>query len=86
MSGFTLQFQDGDFKLGDGNIQDINQIMFMGPGNWKQYPTTGLDMDYYLNSPLKLKVRRDVINQINDVGTEYKDVQILDTGEVKISV
>ncbi len=44
----NLATADGDFVFGDPTLQNQNLLLSSAPGEWKENPTIGIDVESYL--------------------------------------
>ncbi|MCT4647560.1 MAG: hypothetical protein N4A74_21410 [Carboxylicivirga sp.] len=44
----NLATADGDFVFGDPTLQNQELLLSSTPGQWKAYPTIGIDVESYL--------------------------------------
>ena len=45
-----LIIKNGDFLVGDSDVQHVNDIIEASPGYYKQFPILGVGIDSYMNS------------------------------------
>ena len=45
---YDLQIANGDFVKGDSTLQNQNALMYSAPGEYKQFPTSGIGAVKYL--------------------------------------
>ncbi len=48
-----ILIKNGDFVIGNGDTQNIHDIIHDAPGEWHQWPNVGVNIFYYLNSPIE---------------------------------
>lgn len=46
---------NGDFVLAESDAQHIEDTLRAFPGTWKQYPTEGVGLGAYQNSPMEIQ-------------------------------
>ena len=44
-----LKFHNGDFVVEESILQESELILSSAPGQWKQFPAIGVDLESYLN-------------------------------------
>lgn len=68
--------ENGDFKVGPADEQNIMLLLNTYPGNWKQFPTAGVGLrDYLLSSGKANELRRKINVQLPADG--YKGDQVI---------
>lgn len=72
-----LAIEDGDFVVDESDTQHIEDILFAAPGEFKQTPILGFDINRFKNAPRSTmnKFKRDLKVQLEDVDI-YKNVNI----------
>jgi hypothetical protein len=65
---FDLLVEDGDFVMGNDEAQRAALIIATYPGNWKQFPLTGVGEARLLNGPMNGLLRRDITMQLQADG------------------
>ena len=62
MARFDIKLKDnepvaynGDFVLGESDAQHIEDTIRAFPGTWKQFPTDGVGLGAYQNSPMEIQ-------------------------------
>ncbi|SDE76110.1 hypothetical protein [Riemerella columbipharyngis] len=72
-----LEFINGDFAVGNSDIQHIDHIIIAQKGEYKQTPQMGLGVINYLKSNTdKSKFQRDVRIQLNYDGYENPNIDL----------
>ena len=67
---FDLLIENGDFVLGHDEAQRAALIIATYPGNWKQWPLTGVGQARLLNGPIDGQLRRDITMQLQADGLQ----------------
>jgi len=77
---------DGDFVVGNSDEQNIELLLVATPGQFKQYPSLGIGLQYELkkqdNNAASIK-RRAQVNLTAD-GYKLKDISLDKTGNFNI--
>lgn len=71
-----LAVANGDFVLGDSNLQNVLLILSIPPGSWKQFPLTGVGESKFINAPLDGKIKREIQLQLQSDGYRLNSVSI----------
>jgi len=58
-----LQIVNGDFVIGDASLQNQKLLLFAAPGNYKQYPTVGVDIMDFLKDDNQADMIRTIEQQ-----------------------
>ena len=77
-----------DFILTDDVQQDIELILMSMPGQWYQYPTLGVGLEKWSNSPEdRLKLNRKIREQLEFAGIFDAKIKIeYDNDKLKVYV
>lgn len=74
-----LKIQNGDFVVGNSDIQDAILIVNAFTGDWKNSPTTGVGLGNYLGSSgQKSIIRQSIIQQLQREGFINIEVTVTD--------
>lgn len=74
-----LLIENGDFVVGDSDIQHIDHIITAQPGEYKETPQLGFGVINYLKSnATKTKFKRDLRVQLNFDGYENPNIDLED--------
>lgn len=74
-----LLIENGDFVVGDSDIQHIDHIITAQPGEYKETPQIGLGVINYLKSnTTKTKFKRDLRVQLNFDGYDNPNIDLED--------
>ncbi|MFS2189809.1 hypothetical protein ACCC92_24245 [Mucilaginibacter sp. Mucisp84] len=73
-----LRIENGDFVLGDSDLQHQKLLLFAEKGAYKQYPTTGVGIMSFLNDDSEADMLREIRLQFAQDGMQvdrlaYKD-------------
>lgn len=72
-----LLIENGDFVMGDSDIQHIDHIITAQPGEYKETPQLGFGVINYLKSnTTKTKFKRDLRVQLNFDGYESPNIDL----------
>ena len=89
----TIRFENGDLKLGDAPEQHLGGIINAAKGNWRRYPTLGVDIQTKIDSPqdirsleqeIRLELEKDgyVLSGV-DVITEDNEIVEINISEAE---
>lgn len=83
-----LVILDNDFVIGESAFQEVQFIVQSGPGEWRQFATTGVMADTYLNSPDPERdgLLNDIQRQLKADGVTPKTLYIDDEGAIKVEL
>ena len=63
------KWTNGDFTVGESDMQHIKDIVFSGPNAWKQYPLCGVNINAYLSSSgTQNLLRKTIFDQLTTDG------------------
>lgn len=73
-----IQFdENGELVIGDSEQQDVELILATRPGDWKEHPTTGVNIHQYIKSrEAQATVAREVILQLKEDGFKVSKVEV----------
>ena len=60
-----LVFVNGDFKLDYSDEQNMASVIRANKGEFKQFPTIGVGIDYFLNSAKDIATQHDLEREID---------------------
>ncbi len=80
LEGDDLVIEDGDFKLGQSDLQHVYHILLNPPGAFKQFPLAGVGKPRFINGPLDGQLRREVQLQLEADGYRLKLVAVTPQG------
>jgi hypothetical protein len=69
-----LQIADGDFVIGDATLQNQKMLLFAAPGNYKQYPTVGVDIMDFLKDDNQADMLRTITQQFTMDGMNVQSL------------
>lgn len=78
-----LQIVNGDFVTGDATLQNQKLLLFAAPGNYKQYPTVGVDIFNYLKDDEQADMMRSIRQQFSQDGMNVQALSY-ENGQLKI--
>lgn len=70
-----LLFSDGDFVVEESDQQHIDDILVSGKGNWREWPTIGVEISRYLNSTGQITNRVGLLRKMR-LNLEFDNFQI----------
>lgn len=82
-------FKDGDVVIGNASEQHINAIIATAKGNWRKYPTLGVDLHKKIDSPTDIReIEQDAKLGLELDGYVLKELEVTTNNidEVNISV
>lgn len=86
-----LLIENGDFKIGFAEDQNISLILLSEKGSWRQSPLTGVGLAKYLNAPfaprdlddlkqaIKIQLQLDGYNDIQINIPSFEEIEIAAT-------
>lgn len=63
-----LLFENGDFAVGDSDVQHVEDILYAAPGHWKQHPLVGADVRQSINGTVTDELKRRIRLQLEADG------------------
>jgi len=63
-----IAIANGDLVLGDARVQQQQVLLLSKKGDFKQYPTTGIGIQQYINDDEPAKMVSDVVSQFTADG------------------
>lgn len=72
-----LWIKNGDFITGPSDSQNIYDIIDSAPGDWKQFPSIGVNLNFYSNIT--------ALNHLNTLQLNIKNQLIADGFNAKLS-
>jgi len=81
-----FDFLDGDFIIDYSDNTHIQNIIESFPGYWKEFPSIGVGIMYYLNSSGKQQeLNNEISRQIKQDGYSINVLEISDDFEIEIN-
>lgn len=81
-----LVIENGDFKVGESEVLEVERIICSNKGEWKQFPLLGFGITSWLNGAYQKNVfRRDLDVQLKSDGFRKVEVTFLGGGKVNIN-
>lgn len=72
-----LRIENGDFVIGDSDVQHIQDIIFSGPGWYKEFPEIGVNALSYLGSKGKQQeFQRAIKLQLQSDGYNVNTIRV----------
>ena len=79
-----LSIVNGDFAIGDSELQDIELLITSAKGAWKEHPLTGVGIRQLVKSrATEVRIKRDINEQLTldgfksiDIDIDYPNVQV----------
>ena len=73
-----IQFdENGELVIGESEQQDVELILATRPGDWKEHPTTGVNIHQYIKSrEAHATVAREVNLQLKNDGFKVSKVEV----------
>ncbi len=75
-----LKIVNGDFVIGDAEEQTVERILISKPGEWKEYPQVGCDIQKAFNGVIDRFLERNVRVQLESDGFEIEKLNITEGG------
>ncbi len=63
ITDFDLLIENGDFRLGDSLYQETKLIMETAPGQWRDNPIIGLDLERWINDEMDINAIKTALKQ-----------------------
>ncbi len=71
-----LLIKDGDFVIGESDLQHIEHIIASQRGGYKQFPLIGVGINQYINSPIDGILRREIQLQLQADGYGLQQIKV----------
>ncbi len=73
-----IQFdENGDITLGESEQQDVELILATRPGDWKEHPSTGVNIGQFIKSrEAHASIAREVNLQLKEDGFKVSKVEV----------
>lgn len=78
--GMDLQFNNGDFLIGESTNQNVELLFVSTPGDWKQYLETGIAIKKSVNGNIDRFLDRTIRIQLEADGYNIEKLIISETG------
>jgi len=75
-AGDDLEIKNGDFVVGQSDLQNVMLIIRLHQGNIKQYPLIGYGEERLINSPVNGAARRQIQLQLQSDGYRPKRFEV----------
>ena len=72
----SLRTLNGDFVVGESDVQHIRDILESRPGDWKQHPTLGCGIMDRLKGTVDQEFMKKLTIQLQSDGYDINDVAI----------
>jgi len=82
---FDLRIENGDFVIGDSNLQHVAHIVEAEQGQIRQFPLVGVGVIKMLNGTISGAEKRTIRLQLESDGYELKEI-IFREGLLKIRI
>lgn len=82
---YDLSIQNGDFVIGNSDLQHIHHILEASPGQYRQHPLLGVGIRAWLKGSVTGVEKRDVSLQFLTDGYKVREVEYK-TGALKIRI
>lgn len=83
LNQYDLKISGGDFVIGDTYKQEMDLILRTKPGEWKNAPLVGADVEASLLDENFYTLKRRIQNQLKYDGKELRKFQVKD-GKISI--
>jgi hypothetical protein len=79
-----LMIVNGDFVIGDNEVQDVELLITSSKGAWKEHPLTGVGIAQLIKTrATEVRIKRDINEQLMldgfkniDVDIDYPDLHV----------
>lgn len=75
-----IEFENGDFKIGDSDLQHVEHVLRAYPGNYKASPWLGVGIEDFKSAPMtastRQKLEREIKLQLESDGATNTFVKI----------
>ena len=75
-----LKIVNGDFFIGDAAEQSVELLLISKPGEWKEFPQVGCDIQKARNGKIDRFLERNVRVQLESDGFEIDKLNITEKG------
>lgn len=75
-AGDDLAIKNGDFVVGQSDLQNVMLIIRLHKGNIKQYPLIGYGEERLINNPMNGAARREIQLQLQSDGYRPKRFEV----------
>lgn len=70
-----MLIQGGDFGTGEVTGQNQKELLWTGPGEWKQNPMVGVDVLSFEDDENNGDLQREIVQQFMNDGMEVRNLQ-----------
>lgn len=70
-----FRIENGDLVVGESSLQQQHLLLVTGKNDWKQYPSTGVDIESYLDDENPADMHREIRQQFAKDGMKVKTVR-----------
>ena len=81
---FDLKIEDGDLVFGDGTDQHQHCLLLAAKGDYKQFPSVGVDIFNWLNDDRSEDMMREVRLQLTQDGMKINKMEVVYPSNIKI--
>ena len=82
---FDLSIKNGDFVIGDSNLQHVAHIIEAEQGQFRQHPLVGVGVIKMLNGPISGAEKRNIRLQLEADGYKAKEI-VFREGLLKVRI
>ncbi|MDR2361702.1 MAG: hypothetical protein LBD91_03135 [Prevotellaceae bacterium] len=75
-----LVIRNGSVAIGNTDEQSAKLLLAGAPGEWKEYPTTGIGIMRMQHGAIDRFLDRDIRVQLNSIGINVKTLSITEKG------
>lgn len=84
---YDLKIENGDFLIGDSDMQHVDHILLAHPGEYKEYPQVGVGLSKYVKTTGKEQsLKRSIRVQLNYDGYKNPRIKLSDNLKLKVEV
>lgn len=82
-----LLIEDGDFTVGQSDMQHVEHIIALAKGEFKEFPLLGFGVENYLKTNTEpLEFKRDLKVQLEYDNYKNADVELTNDYQLKVDV
>ena len=75
-----LKIINGDFVIGEAEVQSVERLLISKPGEWKEFPQVGCDIKKSMNGSIGRFLERNVRVQLESDGFSIEKLNITEKG------
>lgn len=75
-----LKIVNGDFVIGDASEQSVEQLLISKPGEWKEFPQVGCNIQKSRNGKIDRFLERNIRVQLESDGFKVGKLNVTEQG------